>query len=253
MTSLTIIFIFLFGLAIGSFLNVLISRLPVSESILYPSSHCPACKTPLKIVDLIPILSYILNFGKCRYCGERISLRYLIIETITPILFVLLYFKCHLSIDFFLFLILASLLLVGAFTDMERGIIPDSITILGVIPGIILNTWEGNFNRSLIGMLLGFFLMFIISKVSFYLLKREAMGDGDIKFSMMLGAYVGPAILLFALFSAYILGALVGISLVLLHIKTLKEEVPLGPAISFASILAIFLGRDILNWYLYMI
>src|SRR6056297_187760 len=122
-----IIFIFILGLIGGSFLNVVIYRLPLKKSIIFPSSHCPYCETKLKYYDLIPVLSYIINKGKCRYCGEKISFQYPIVELLTGLLFLLTFLNYDLTSEFIIFIFLISVLIVVSFIDIKYQIIPNEI------------------------------------------------------------------------------------------------------------------------------
>ncbi len=251
--------IFIFGLIIGSFLNVCIYRLPRDISIIRPSSACPICKNPIKPWDNIPLLSYIILRGKCRNCGERISIRYPIVELLNGLFYLLILyvfgFGWHL-LPLFAFI---SSMIVITLIDLEFQIIPDVITLPGIIIGLVsssfllpdpfLNFNSSNttvgFLNSFIGLLLGGGLFYIIAIVS-----RGGMGGGDIKMMAMVGAFMGWKAVLLVTFIGSLLGSIMGIFLMLLKGKDRKTKVPFGPFLAIGSIITLFWGGAILKWYL---
>ena len=221
------IYVFVVGMIFGSFFNVCIFRIPKKQSILNPPSHCPNCKTRLKPKDLVPILSYLLSGKKCRYCNIKISRRYALVELLTGILFLLVYNKYLIDIATINFLVLISLLIIITFIDIDHYIIPDEIIIIGSVFAIIFN------------------LEFIV--------KKEVMGDGDIKLFAMIGLFLGVKnSLLVALLSVYI-GAIFGI-ISIVYNKIKKQEynsvIPYGPFISISTLTVMLYGKNIINWYL---
>src|SRR6056297_1450940 len=172
------IIIFISGLVVGSFLNLVIYRLPLKESIIFPSSHCPECETKLKYYDLIPVLSYLSTQGKCRYCGEKISIRYPIVELLTAFLFLFMFLKYGLNTEFIIFSILISSLIVVSFIDIKYQIIPNEITFsfipLGIILSLIFN--HISFVNSLSGLVIPAGLLLLV--VFIY---KRGMGIGDVK------------------------------------------------------------------------
>jgi leader peptidase (prepilin peptidase) / N-methyltransferase len=239
--------VFVLGLIIGSFCNVVIYRVPLGKSIIAPGSHCHLCSTPLLPWDNIPLLSYILLKGRCRNCKGPISLRYPLVELISGILYVLLWFKFELNILFAVYAMLVSTLLVVALIDYDHKIIPNIITLPGMVIGLGLTIYVLPITLvdSLLGLLLGGSLFYLIA-----FLTKGGMGGGDIKLIAMIGAFLGWPGALFTIFSGALLGSLVGIVLMLLGRKGRKDKVPFGPFLSCGAILFILSGKDLINWYL---
>lgn len=251
--------IFILGLIVGSFLNVCIYRLPRNFSIVRPSSACPVCKNPIKPWDNIPIISFILLRGKCRHCGEKISIRYPLIELLNGIFYLSVFYFFGLGWHLLPLFAFVSAMIVITFIDLEFQIIPDVITLPGIVIGIIFasfllpdpflkinptDTLVG-FTNSLIGLLLGGGLFYIIAIVS-----RGGMGGGDIKMMAMVGAFMGWKAVLMVTFIGSLLGSIVGIFLMLLKGKDRKTKVPFGPFLAIGSIITLFFGGTILKWYL---
>ncbi|MDD5421856.1 MAG: prepilin peptidase [Candidatus Omnitrophota bacterium] len=249
--------VFVIGLMVGSFLNVCICRMPKKESIVMPPSHCTACNKNILWYDNIPVLSYILLGGKCRFCKARISLRYVIVEVLTASLLVLLFlaFRENLS-KFFGYSILACGLIISTFIDFEITEIPDEISLGGLAAGFIfafafpaLLDAPSRFSAliaSFIGAVAGggsIYLMGLLGKIMF---RKEAMGGGDVKLMAMIGAFLGWKLAILTFFIAPVFGAAVGIAL---KIKDGREIIPYGPHLSLAAIVAIFWGEKILNLF----
>lgn len=240
------VIIFILALILGSFLNVVIYRLPRGESILYPPSHCPKCKMKLKWYELIPLLSYFLNWGRCRYCQERITLQYPLIEIFNGVLWVILYIKYGFTYKFFCFCLLTSLLLAMSVIDLKHTIIPDELNIFAFVLGLAYITYLDNITigRSAFGLLIGGGLFFLIALVT-----GGAMGGGDIKLIAVLGLWFGwPQILLIILLS-FIIGAIVSVFLLLSKIKGFKDIIPFGPFMAIAAYLNLILGENIYIFY----
>jgi leader peptidase (prepilin peptidase)/N-methyltransferase len=242
--------VLVFGLIVGSFCNVIIYRLPLGNSIITPGSQCRSCGNPIRPWDNIPILSYFLLNGRCRFCREPISVRYPIVEFTSGILFIVLYLKFGLSILFVIYALMASTLLVIALIDLDHKIIPNVITLPGLIVGLILSLRFLPITplTSLLGVLIGGTLFYLIALVS-----KGGMGGGDIKLIAMIGAFLGWHGTLFTIFSSALLGAVVGISLMLLGKKGRKDKLPFGPFLSFGAILFMLSGDDLVRWYLEML
>ncbi|WP_053957097.1 prepilin peptidase [Inediibacterium massiliense] len=240
--------IFIFGLFIGSFLNVCIYRIPKGESIIYPSSHCPKCNTNLKPIDLIPVISFLFHKRKCRYCGENISLQYPFIELLNGFIYLFLYIKYDTSIFFIQYMILTSLLIVISMIDIQFKIIPDACNLFGFITAIILILFKNptllSFKDAFFGLLIGggFFLIIAIL--------TNAMGGGDIKLMGVLGLFFGWKMIVFITFFSFCIGSILSILLILFKIKNKKDPIAFGPFISLAVCLAIFYGTEIINRYL---
>ena len=251
---LTEIIIFIFGICIGSFMNVCIYRLPLSKSIINPSrSTCPNCNNIIRFYDNIPILSYLLLKARCRHCNTHISIRYFIVELLGGFFALFTYLKFGISIEGFLYYLLISSLIILTFIDIDHQIIPDVITVPG-IPIFFLGSFAFtaiNFQESLIGILAGGGGLLLIAVTYNLISKKEGMGGGDIKLLAMLGAALGWQGVIFIIFIASAMGTLVGIILMLRTRRGLKLAVPFGPFLSAAAIIYIFFGHSIINWYLY--
>jgi leader peptidase (prepilin peptidase)/N-methyltransferase len=241
------IIIFAFGLIIGSFCNVVIYRLPQGKSIVTPGSQCRSCGSPIRPWDNIPLLSYLLLMGRCRLCREAISTRYPTIECISGILFVLLYLKLGLSTTFFVYALLTSALLIVTMVDLDYRIIPNIITLPGMVVGISLSMGVLPLTplASLSGLMIGGAIFYLIALVS-----KGGMGGGDIKLIAMIGAFLGLRGGLFTIFASALLGSGVGLMLVLLGKRGRKDRVPFGPFLSFGAILFMLCGDSIIQWYL---
>ena len=244
---LELLVIFIFGLIIGSFCNVVIYRLPRGKSIITPGSRCRSCTAPIHPWNNIPVLSYLLLRGSCRACKEPISLRYPSVELVFGVLYVLLWFKFEFSIPFAVYAALTSTLLTVALIDYDHKIIPNIITLPGMIIGLGLSAWALPITLvdSLLGLLLGGGLFYLIA-----FLTKGGMGGGDIKLIAMIGSFLGWPGALFTIFSGALLGSLVGIALMLLGRKGRKDKVPFGPFLSCGAILFILSGQDLIKWYL---
>lgn len=239
--------IILFSLIIGSFLNVCIYRIPRGKSIVYPPSHCTKCGTRLKAYDLIPIISYIITTGKCRYCGECISLQYPMVELFNGFLYLILYLRFGVDLIFLKYALLSSILIVIAFIDYYHSIVPDKILIFGTIAGILLSTLY-NFPRSFlngtIGLIIGGGVFLIIALVT-----KGAMGGGDIKLMAMLGLWLGWRHIILITLLSFIIGAFISLILIIIHIKSKKDYIPFAPFISLAAVITMFFGSEIIRWY----
>jgi leader peptidase (prepilin peptidase)/N-methyltransferase len=253
MDTAAAILVFVLGLAIGSFLNVCIYRLPLKKSILFPPSFCPRCGKRIKFYDNIPLLSYILLRGRCRHCQQRISLIYPAVELLNGLLFLLLFFRYGPSWDFAAKAILFSSLVVIFFIDLKYQIIPDAITLPGIIVGLGFSilTRSPDFLQSLLGLLAGGGVLYLIALIGDKVFKKESMGGGDIKLAAMLGAFLGWQKVLLVFFLGSFLGALVGI-IALLFSEEAREKrlIPFGPFLAAATLLAIFLGNQLFELYL---
>ena len=248
------VLIFIFGLIIGSFLNVCIYRMPRNESIVFPGSRCASCKKPIKWRDNIPLLSYVLLMGKCRSCKAGISPRYFFVELISAVSFLTLFMNFSFSYIFWIYSLLAFSLIVVTFIDLEFQLIPDSISLIGIFIGIALSvifpglqsafTRKAAFLNSISGALAGGGLIYLTGVLGQLAFKKESMGGGDVKLMAMLGAFLGWKMAILIFFLAPFFGAPVGI-----YIKFIKKEdtIPYGPYISLASFVAMVWGHKILS------
>ena len=249
MSLFTLVFVIFIGLSIGSFINVCVYRIPVGRSIITPPSSCLGCGSKIKDIDLIPVLSYILLMGKCRNCGERISIRYPLVEILTAALLVGLYFKFGLEIKTLIFVAIVSILIMIFFIDLEHMIIPDGLNLLIALLGMTLNIVYsgGSYKTALINMLFGFLLgggIFLILGLI------GAMGGGDIKLMAALGIVFGWKLLIPLMFLSFLLGGIIGIALLVLKVKKIKDMIPFGPYIAVASVIITFYGSEIVHWYI---
>ncbi len=254
---------FIFGAFIGSFLNCVIYRLENKQSFLKGRSFCPECKHKLYFFDLIPIFSFIFLKGKCRYCGKKISIQYPLVEIITGLLFLLilnfqfgdsefLILNVLTSIRFLYLLIASSLLIIVFIYDLKHYIIPDKVIypLIGItffyqliynFQAIDFNFWS--FLLSAFGAASFFFFIWLFSK-------GKCMGFGDVNLAFFMGLFLGWPNILVALFSAFLIGAIIGIGLIILGKKKLKSQVPFGPFLIIGTFIALFWGQNLINWYL---
>jgi leader peptidase (prepilin peptidase)/N-methyltransferase len=238
-------FVFILGAAIGSFLNVCIFRMPAETSIIKPGSRCPHCLKPLHFYDNIPLISFIILRGKCRDCGGKISWRYPLVELLTAVLAVILFLKFGLTLNFFVFFIFVSVLIVITFIDLDHQIIPDVLTL----PGIPLFFLAAVFlvripwREALLGLLIGGGVLLAIALVYELIAKREGMGGGDIKLLAMIGGFLGWKSLLFILLFSSLFGAIVGFTLIIIKKQDMKYAVPFGPFLAAAVVAYIFWGE----------
>lgn len=246
----------LFGAIVGSFLNVVILRLPNKEaSIAFPGSHCPQCKTPLHWYENIPIFSYLSLRGKCRTCKTKISLQYPLVELCMALFSAALCIKFSLSIEFALYFIFLAALLVIIFIDMHHQIIPDSISLPGIILGFagsLINsqvTWQ----QSALGILLGGGVLYAVAFSYYLIAKREGMGGGDIKLLAMIGAFLGYQSLLYVVFFSSLTGSLVGLLAMIKQKKGGQTRIPFGPFLALGAITYLLLHEQIIIlWHLYL-
>lgn len=246
-------FVFAFGLAVGSFLNVCIYRLPLKKSLIFPPSHCPKCGTKIKPYDNIPILSYILLRGKCRFCQERISITYPVVELLSGLLLLSLFSWYGLSWAFASKLFLFTSLMVIFLIDLEHQLIPDVVTVPGIGAGLAFSLLSKSppFLDSIIGLVAGGGLFFLVALAGDKIFKKESMGGGDIKLAAMLGAFLGWQSILLVFFLASFLGALVGIVFLILSPKLRESRlIPFGPFLAIATVISIFFGNRLVELYL---
>ncbi len=246
------IILIILGLVLGSFYNVCIYRLPREESIVWPGSRCPHCRHPLSVLDNLPLVSFLLLKGSCRYCQTPISYQYPLVEGMTALATVLLGWKFGFSWDFLQALLLVSALLIVSFIDLSHQIIPDWISYPGIGIGLILSWLTGSpgWRSSLIGLLVGGGLLWLLAVGYQLLAKKEGMGGGDIKLLAMIGAFLGWQGVLVTLVFGSFLGTLAGLGLILVWRKDRTYAVPFGPFLSLGAVIHLFFGSALLNWYL---
>lgn len=235
------------GAIVGSFLNVVIARLPRGESLVAPRSRCPLCGTPIRWHDNIPILSFLALRGRCRHCAASIAWRYPAVEAGTAALFVLAARTSQSPGDVAVAWIFLAALVAVAAIDLEHQLIPDRITLPGIVVGF-LTTFLGtrvSWFDSLLGVLIGGGVLFAV-----IVLSGGGMGGGDMKLGAMIGAFLGYKLALLALFMAVILGGAVALGLLSTGIRTRKDPIPFGPFLAIAAAVAMLCGESLVAWYL---
>jgi len=267
--------VFIFGLVVGSFLNVCIYRIPIGESIVTPRSKCPSCGSKISFYDNVPILSYILLRGKCRHCGTNISLQYPAVELLNAILWLLIYHRFGLNSSSLFYCFFSSAMIVLAFVDAHHRILPHSITVGGLVIAVAtaplqnLNIADGQnlsglfakmdiyfshpsawaWVNSLLGLMVGGGMLLSVA-VGYYLLKKkEGMGHGDIIMMAFIGAVLGWLRTFLVVFLGSFVGAVVGIALIKKTGSDSSYEIPFGTFLSIASVVVLLWGDYILNWY----
>ena len=255
------IFIFIFGLILGSFVNVLIYRVPEGKSIITPPSTCPACGTGLKPLDLIPVISWLFLKGKCRYCKISISPRYLLAELLTAAVVTGLFARFGASFAFFAFTYLIILLTAVFFIDIDHRIIPDELVLAGLVGGLAVFVYniflpgqmifgDGKWWNPLAGILSGSGLLMLVAIVGMLIYKTDdAMGMGDVKLLAPIGMFLGWQLCLEALFLSILLAGVSSFILIVLRLKKKKDTIPFGPFIVIGTYLTIIFGWSIINWY----
>lgn len=242
----------LLGLVMGSFLNCAAIRGATGEKLTKSRSHCMTCGHPLGAKDLIPVLSRLLQKGKCRYCGAKISLKYTVAELVGCIVFVAIWLRLGISWELAEFLIWAGILLWASFRDLEDYIIPDGLIIAGIVLRVVFILLSGDIGKtalqSIIGGLSISVPLLLVVLLMEKLLKRDAMGGGDIKLVFMMGLYFRWTVNLAAFFFGCILGLLMAV--LLPKLKNAEKQLPFGPALAGGWFLALLFGEQLLNWYL---
>ncbi len=249
--------VFAFGAMVGSFLNVCIHRLPKGESIVFPGSHCGSCLKPVRWHDNVPILSYALLRGRCRDCKAKFSAEYLFVEAAAGAIFVLFYHYFGLTPEGGAYLLMTMALLAQAMIDFHHRIIPDVITLPGIVLGVVLSAlfpgihdapgWLQGLIASGSGVLVGGGFLLMLGVVAEFLLKKEAMGGGDVKLLAMIGAFIGVTGVAWTLFGGALLGSVAGIYYKLV---AKEEQIPFGPFLGAAAVAYLFFGQQVIGAYL---
>ena len=261
---------FLFGASIGSFLNVVIYRLPRNESIVSPRSHCTSCNEFIAWYDNVPILSYLILRGRCRHCGAEFSARYALVEALTGGFAVLLVlvpvldmriimpalntkYLVMISVPYFIWV---SSLIAASFIDIDYQIIPDRISLGGIPIGFLVATFLNpavGLKSSLLGIAVGGGSLLVVALGYWAVTRKEGMGMGDVKLMGMLGAWLGWGSIPFILIVASLVGAVIGVAIMVKGRGGFKAKVPFGPFLAGAAVLYLFLGRQIIDLYLGML
>ena len=247
-SALLVFFAGLFGLMVGSFLNVCIVRLPADQSVVTPRSRCPNCGKPVEWHDNIPVLSWLLLRGKCRGCGEPIGLMYPLVELSVGLLWAVAMLRWGLTLEALKAALFGTLLLGIALTDARAYIIPNEFTWGGLVIGLVLTAAAGleTLPPALLGAVVGFAILWIVGVVGKWVFKEEAMGGGDIKMMAMVGAFVGWQGVLLTIF----LGALAGTAIFLpLALVGRKKLVPFGVFLALGAAVTYVVGPAIILWY----
>jgi leader peptidase (prepilin peptidase)/N-methyltransferase len=234
---------FVSGAIFGSFFNVCIYRLPKDISIITPGSFCPACGHRIRWYDNIPIISWALLFGRCRDCKEIISIRYIIIEILTGLLFLFLLQFCGLNKELFIWLFFFSLLLLISVIDIETFFVLDRVVYPGIIVGLVLAFLIWKPIEHIIGMFLGGGIIFLLVKVSPKLLGKEGMGEGDVEVALLLGIFLGWKLMLSTLLVSSILGVVIGGG-ILLFTRRIGSHIPYVPYLAAGGFISwVFSGK----------
>lgn len=247
------LFVFVFGTAVGSFLNVCIYRLPRSLSLIHPRSMCPRCGEGIAFYDNIPILSYLWLRGRCRHCGATISLRYPVVELAAGLFAVALFAREGLALQEGLILyVLVVMLLVVTFIDIDHQIIPDAITYPGIVIGFLSSFVLENitYKESLLGIAVGGGLLLLVASGYYFLTKKEGMGGGDVKLLAMIGAFLGWKAAIFTIMVGSAIGTVLGIAMAIRTQGGRSLAVPFGPFLSLGALLFIFQGQSMIAWYM---
>lgn len=254
METLRIILVVVFGLVWGSFLNVVIYRLPREMSLLHPPSSCPKCGRRIKWYDNIPVLSYLFLGGKCRFCREKIPVVYPLVEALTAVCFLLVYFHNlkFFDLQFFADCLFTSCLIALGFIDYFHQIIPDHITIPGLILALIYSPfrYDLNLKQALAGAVIGGGFLLLVYLVYLLWRKKEGLGMGDVMMMLMAGAYLGIGRTILTLFLSSVVGALAGLLVMKLRGKDLQFALPFGTFIAPAAFFSLIWGESLISWYL---
>jgi leader peptidase (prepilin peptidase)/N-methyltransferase len=271
-----LVFALLFGLAVGSFLNVCIARLPLRESIVAPRSRCPGCRKPIAAYDNIPVLSWILLRGRCRNCKQPISFRYPAVEILAAIVSVLIFLQYGLSVAWAAFFIFSCAMIVLAFIDVDHRILPDPITLNGIWVGLIVSLivvrpsplvfWLFrkvgimasdprlfSFGGSVLGAILGGGMLWAVGELYYRVRGVEGLGFGDVKMMAMVGAFLGVQLTLFTILVGSLLGSVIGLTMIKFGGKTRNYELPYGTFLAFGAVAALLWGDELIRMYLKLV
>ncbi|MCP4202097.1 MAG: prepilin peptidase [bacterium] len=251
-TPLLIIYSALFGLVVGSFLNVVVHRLPRGTSIVFPRSACTFCGGPVAARDNIPVLSYLLLRGKCRRCSAPISIRYPLIELAASTFFALCAWRFGFSLETLAAVLFCSLLLCLALIDYDHFLLPDKLTLPGILAGLMLQPWlpRTSFADAALGILFGAGALILIVNFWYWLRNEEGMGLGDVNMLAMVGAFLGWQGAAVTLLVATVAGAMTGLLLIALRRLGASSRLPFGVFLSVGAVVALFFGDQIVDFYL---
>jgi leader peptidase (prepilin peptidase) / N-methyltransferase len=240
----------LLGLAVGSFLNVCIHRLPLGQSLNNPPSRCPSCEYRLRWSDNIPVLSYVFLGGRCRQCRAKISIRYPVVELITMALFVIHGLVFGWSAILIPRLVFACAMVVLFAIDLEHHLLPDIITLPGIVVGLIASTvLPPGIIDALIGVVIGGGVLWVIGEAYFRYSGHEGMGGGDVKMLAMIGAFLGWKLVLVTLVLSSIAGSLIGLFVIVIRKGGMKYALPYGTFLALGALVSSLAGERIVSWY----
>ncbi|WP_456397585.1 prepilin peptidase [Desulfurobacterium sp.] len=243
---------FILGTIVGSFLNVCIYRLPREESVIFPGSHCPKCNSPIRWYDNIPIISYLLLKGKCRYCGEKISPVYPIVEFLSGLLTAGIFFRFGISFDSLYYSILTWFLIAISVIDIKELMVPVKPCYIIMVLGMVLSPFTHTVSLidSILGASLGAGIILFIIESYFIFRDKEGMGYGDANIMAAIGSFLGWKKVFFVIFFASLIGAIIGIIFIISGDKDNESPLPFGPFLAIGAYLTIFLGDLLLKFYL---
>ncbi|MDE2485675.1 MAG: prepilin peptidase [candidate division NC10 bacterium] len=243
------------GLAVGSFLNVCIWRIPRDESLAFPGSHCPQCNGPISWYDNIPLVSFVWLTGRCRRCRAPIHWRYPLVEGLTAGLYLMTVLHFGITIRTAFLLLFLSVLVAITFIDLDHQIIPHILS-LPIIPiGLVgsLLTYDPPPRDAVTGALIGAGLVYLVAVYAEVAFQRESMGGGDVNLLAMIGAFLGWRLMLFAFFSAVASGAVLSLGLIAARVLSRKDRIPFGPFLALGAIVALFVGDAAIDWYMSLV
>ena len=250
---------FLFGACVGSFLNVCIYRIPREESVVRPRSHCPHCNRMIAWYDNIPLVSWCALGARCRHCGNRISARYVLVELLVAVLFLLVWLRYGFDARTPVYWLMAGGLTLGTFVDFEHMYLPDRVTLGGIVAGLVLSplvpSLHGETARGMallaagLGATVGYGLLWLVAFLGEKAFKKEAMGMGDVKLLGAVGALLGWPAVLFTIFVSSLFGSIVGVAFIVARRKEWQSRIPFGPYIALAAVLWFLGGADL--WHAY--
>lgn len=247
-----VVFAVLFGLALGSFLNVCIYRIPLRKSIVHPPSSCPECGERIRFYDNIPVVSYALLLGRCRHCRHPISPQYPVVESITGLLSLALFLKVGASLEYVFLMLFGASLIAIAFIDLQHKIIPDVLSLPGIILGFVFSLLPFSslsWLDSMIGIVGGGGFLLLVGLAFEKMTGREGMGMGDVKMLAMIGAWMGWRALLFIILLSSLAGSLIGGTLLLLSRQGVRTRIPFGPFLALGTLIYLFFGHEIVSWF----
>jgi len=251
METIELVFLAVFGLIWGSFLNVVIYRLPAGKSLLRPRSSCPQCGAPIKPYDNVPVLSYLWLGGRCRNCRKRIPLHYPLVELLTVGLLVILYLTFGLTLHFLACALFATALLVLGFIDFFHQVLPDAITLPGLALALIYSFFRADlkWTQALLGAAVGGGSILLIMGLYYLVRRQQGMGWGDATMMLLVGAFLGWRSAVLTLILAALSGALVGLALIVFKKKSGQQALPFGSFLAPAAFASLLWGQRLVDWY----